>query len=59
MGGLPSMSAQAGSSRMTEILARSTGGSSEECQPHIIAREFCERYGLCMELCKFDAIIVR
>jgi NADH:ubiquinone oxidoreductase subunit F (NADH-binding) len=33
--------------------------SGEKREPHVIDPEACERCGLCMEVCKFDAIIVR
>lgn len=33
--------------------------SGEKRQPHVINPELCERCGLCREVCKFDAIVVR
>jgi NADH:ubiquinone oxidoreductase subunit F (NADH-binding) len=33
--------------------------SGAKQEPHVIDPEACERCGLCMEVCKFDAIIVR
>jgi NADH:ubiquinone oxidoreductase subunit F (NADH-binding)/(2Fe-2S) ferredoxin len=32
--------------------------SGERREPHVIDAELCERCGLCVEVCKFDAIVV-
>ena len=33
--------------------------SGAKKEPHVIDADACERCGLCMEVCKFDAIIVK
>jgi len=44
------------------VCGRSCGShaiSGEKKEPHVIDPDACERCGLCMEVCKFDAIIVK
>jgi NAD-dependent dihydropyrimidine dehydrogenase PreA subunit len=44
---------------MTKMLERTTTDGGEQRQPHIIDPELCERCALCVEVCKFDATIVK